>query len=524
MIVDEQAMEIPPKDEEELELERLVFGDLEGFEKGLRDVDFFGRDETEADSGNEPEGDDVSEDDDFEKLQDDQLFFVDESKGDVGVDYHGESGSEDNTDYSEEESDAWEDSDDQNLRISVVKDDKLEKLRKRENESVLSGKSYIFRLKSQFEKIHPRPDWADESDSEDSDGTASQEENELVKSNMLLDILSKQYQVASKTTKLLPPTNIDIDRLRDANAQRVAHSSIKTIAFHPTHPLLATGGMDRTIRIFQLDGKVNNFITSIHLKQSSILSLEFQDDKLFAGGSRPYMYKWNLQNERVEKINKLYGNEKTQKSFGHFKLSCDGRYIGLAGNSGWVNVLSTTNGLWLRGFKIEDEVVDIDFMKQSDDNILIAVNSAGEVWEWNVDTGKFLNKWSDDSGTGITQIKACDRWLAVGNNVGIVNIYDRRKLTNSTTRPKPIGTVENLVTAITALDFTPDGQVLCVTSNAVSDGLRLVHLPSCTVFRNWPTRTTPLGTVTTVKFSPRGETLCVGNTAGKVRMWRLNHY
>jgi U3 small nucleolar RNA-associated protein 18 len=60
------------------------------------------------------------------------------------------------------------------------------------------------------------------------------------------------------------------------------------------------------------------------------------------------------------------------------------------------------------------------------------------------------------------------------------------------------------------------------------DALRLVHLPSCTVFKNWPTSSTPLGRVTGVAFCG-GEivggdvhsVLAVANEQGKIKLWEI---
>lgn len=48
----------------------------------------------------------------------------------------------------------------------------------------------------------------------------------------------------------------------------------------------------------------------------------------------------------------------------------------------------------------------------------------------------------------------------------------------------------------------------------------LVHLPSCTVYRNWPTSKTPLGKVTTVAWAGK-ETgmVAIGNEAGNIRLF-----
>ena len=52
--------------------------------------------------------------------------------------------------------------------------------------------------------------------------------------------------------------------------------------------------------------------------------------------------------------------------------------------------------------------------------------------------------------------------------------------------------------------------------------LLAVHLPSCTVYQNWPTSGTPLGRVTAISWAGK-ETgiVAIGNEAGKVRLFEI---
>ena len=65
---------------------------------------------------------------------------------------------------------AWHDSDDEGLNVDVVANPRSRKLRVDENESVLKGDVYASRLKTQFEKVHGRPAWADAAVAVDDDG------------------------------------------------------------------------------------------------------------------------------------------------------------------------------------------------------------------------------------------------------------------------------------------------------------------------------------------------------------------
>ena len=59
---------------------------------------------------------------------------------------------------------------------------------------------------------------------------------------------------------------------------------------------------------------------------------------------------------------------------------------------------------------------------------------------------------------------------------------------------------------------------------AAKDSLKIFHVPSKTVYSNWPTAQTPLHYVTSVDFSANSGMLAIGNDRGKVLLYRLKHY
>ncbi|CAK7897451.1 U3 small nucleolar RNA-associated protein 18 [[Candida] anglica] len=555
----------PPKDEEELELERLVFGDAEGFVANLKKIDNlydYSEEEEEDYDGTDGLLDTSGDESDLDGVQDEDLFTIDDGHPDheddddaMDVDEEDQEQEEDDESDIDEDA-AWVDSDDEKLNISLLASDRIKKLRKTETDSVISGHSYVQRLRSQFEKIYPRPDWVDkleqgvdaEAEEGSDDEMAGDDEDETANSSIngdasaLMALLSSTKPlIITKQLKLISPHKISVTRLKNANHVQPSKGAIQSLSFHPTHPLLMTGGFDRTLRVYHIDGKTNNVVTSLHLRNSPITTCAFaptnsNSNLIFAAGRRRYMTKWDLDSGEVEKISRMYGHEQFQRSFEYFKVSPRGSYIGLVGSSGWCNILNGKTGQWVRGFKVEGTIVDFEFT--FDESVLIVVNTAGEVWEFSMSgqvskkstnnkhnnngSSNLIRRWQDDSAIGITKLKlggAKSRWLAIGTNNGIVNVYDRNS--EST---KPLKCVENLVTTISSLSFSPDGQLLAIASRAKKDALRLVHIPSCSVYSNWPTSGTPLGRVTAVSFSPNNEMLAIGNDSGKVTLWRMNHY
>lgn len=128
---------------------------------------------------------------------------------------------------------------------------------------------------------------------------------------------------------------------------------------------------------------------------------------------------------------------------------------------------------------------------------------------------------------------------------GIVNVYGSNASSSwsNSERPRPLKTISNLTTSISAAKFNHDSQLLAIASKTQKDQMRLVwlivcpfkslvrlrpnlqiHIPSFTAFSNWPTSSTPLGHVSSVDFSAGGEYFAIGNTRGRVLLYHLKDY
>ena len=175
---------------------------------------------------------------DLQALQDDELFFVDEgpSSTDViptrDIPGAGRDSSEGEEDGEEEEDlPAWQDSDDEMLTISLANRGLLRKLRDTEAEDLVSGKEYSARLRRQFERIYPVPEWAagdsnrkrvrlDGSSSDEEMGGVEEEggDREAVRSAPSLEeILRSTTNWTRKVPGRLRPEKLTIVRLADGN-------------------------------------------------------------------------------------------------------------------------------------------------------------------------------------------------------------------------------------------------------------------------------------------------------------------
>ncbi|KAI7814665.1 U3 small nucleolar RNA-associated protein 18-like protein, partial [Triplophysa rosa] len=107
---------------------------------------------------------------------------------------------------------------------------------------------------------------------------------------------------------------------------------------------------------------------------------------------------------------------------------------------------------------------------------------------------------------------------------GVVNVYSQKDCLQNT-EPKPLKAIMNLVTAATSLCFNNTSEILAIGSRADDEANRLVHIPSFTVFSNFPLmRKKTIFQTRCVDFSPRSGFYTVANNKGHALLFRLLHY
>ncbi|KAF9364607.1 U3 small nucleolar RNA-associated protein 18 [Mortierella sp. NVP85] len=543
-----------PKEKSEVELESLVFGDNEDLLEGTfskvghelsSDEEIDERDE--FDYGTE-DFDNAGEESSGGLEDGSDLFFMDTGpepplRGEIDEDEESRDEDEDmdaSSEGSEDESEesrliaiyggkpAWIDEDDKNLSVSLKSVNRLKKLRKEDSEDIVNGLDYEQRLRRQFEKVYPVPSWAQPEGSKkrrrrnvgaDSDSEYSDEEEQHEDNSILTRV--KGYIEKTKL-RILSPESISVTRVKNANQMGYSKSVIQSVEFHPNSQMLLTAGFDRTLRLFQIDGKFNQMMQSIFYKDMPIYKASFsaKGDAIVASGRRKYFYTYNIEAGKVDKSQGINGRH--EKSLEKFSLSPCGKWIAFLGRDGYIILVSSHTRQWVKNLKMNGNVRAVAW--SSDSTYLYSVGGDTEIYQWEISSGKCLHQFMDDGGFKPTCIAVSpnDQYWAIGSQSGIVNVYDRSCLT--TRNPKSLRAIGNLTTSIHTMCFNHDSQILAISSKNRKDQLRLVHIPSLKVFPNWPTSGTPLSYVTSLAFSPRSGYLAIGNDKGKVLLYRLNHY
>ncbi|KXJ79024.1 hypothetical protein RP20_CCG002709 [Aedes albopictus] len=392
---------------------------------------------------------------------------------------------------------AWEDSDDER------DNDFLQK-----GKGKLEMRATVNRRRKNFEKIVGQPKWADldrerEVDSDD-------------------EILKTVGHVVKGSTVDLPKGNIELKRLKNLNRETKNEGQITAINFHPTSMVAVMAGMNGFASIVAVDGTKNEKLHTIGLKKFKIACCRMTPDgnEVLFGSFRKFYHVYNLISGQSDTLQLRGEGAWTMKNF---ELSKCGKYLAVTGGFGEIHLLDARSKELLITIQQKHACPSLCFTPDS--KYLISHSTDNEVSIYHLEKRRFVNIFVDEGCVNGSFITVCpnNRYLATGNRQGIVNIYFLEKVLHEK-YPTPEKTVSNLTTSVGSMAFNVTSELLAIASAEVPDAVKLVHMKSGTVFRNFPMIKAGLGNVTRVQFSPGGGYLAIGSREGVVSLFRVKHY
>ncbi|POM71588.1 U3 small nucleolar RNA-associated protein 18 [Phytophthora palmivora] len=410
---------------------------------------------------------------------------------------------------------AWVDDDDEDVEVNLEEQPQLRKLRKTEKDTVVDGKELNRRLKTFYQSAHGAVSWADPKNflgdrQVDSDDSDNEEEAELIRST---------GKMMEDSGELLPQGTLDVARMKDANQHAPSNAVIQSVQFHPNGQLMLTAGLDKTLHLFQVDGSNNANIENVFVKDLPMLDAKFTlgGKRAVLTGPRQYFFSYDIEAGKITKIPGLYGRKEKKRE--KFVVSDNGETIVFLGTSGYLDVVSAKSYESIGTLKMNGDVNSAAFCEN--DRYLLSTGTDGQVYKWDMRTRRCVFVHDDEGSLGNHALAASGKYYAAGSKSGVVNIYDNAGLT---AKPKPRKALMHLTTQVDHLKFNANSEILAMASADTKDSLKMVHMPSLTVFANWPTAHTPLHYVSAMDFSPNSGYFAVGNARGRVLLYRLTHY
>ncbi|XP_004377968.2 U3 small nucleolar RNA-associated protein 18 homolog [Trichechus manatus latirostris] len=420
--------------------------------------------------------------------------------------------------FSPQKKPVWVDEEDEDEEMVDMMNNRFRKdMMKNASESKLSKDKLQKRLKEEFQHaMGGVPAWAETNRRKTSSDDESEEDED--------DLLQRTGNFISTSTAL-PKGILKMKNCQHANAERPTSARISSVQFHPRAQVVMVAGLDNAVSLFQVDGKTNPKIQSIYLEKFPIFKACFSangEEVLATSTHSKVLYVYDMLAGKLIPVHQVRGlKEKIVRSF---EVSPDGSFLLINGVAGYFHLLSMKTKELIGSMKINGRVAASTF--SSDSKKIYASSGDGEIYVWDVNSKKCLNRFVDEGslyGLSIATSRN-GQYVACGSNCGVVNIYSQDSCLQER-NPKPIKAIMNLVTGVTSLTFNPTSEILAVASEKMKEAVRLVHLPSCTVFSNFPVvRRKNISLVHTMDFSPRSGYFALGNEKGKALMFRLHHY
>lgn len=238
-------------------------------------------------------------------------------------------------------------------------------------------------------------------------------------------------------------------------------------------------------------------------------------------GRRKYFYVYSLSTGNIEKVNGIRGRD--EKSLENSYISPCNKYLVILGISGYIILISMITKQWIGNLKINGHANAVSFT--GDHKYLYALGTSGEVYKFDLETRECVHRFEDHGTIKATTIDISldNRWIAIGSSLGIVNLYSMEKVTASN-KPTPEKAIMNLISPITNLKFHPSSELLIFSSRQIKDSLRIFHISTMKIVKNWPTDATPLGYVSDFDLSNDGRHIAVGNAKGRVLLYRFGAF
>jgi len=420
---------------------------------------------------------------------------------------------------------AWEDPDDQEVEMDISSVARLRKLRKNQEETVITGEEYQDRLKEYYNnsiKTSHFYDWTSKK-VEVADTQGESYLDSLLKTNTSILESNKSQGLPRDILKLTRAAAIPLEN---------RHSSvIQALDFHKNNETLLSAGLDKTIKIFNISKvlETNKFelrpVKSIFTKNLPILTAKFNGtyNEIIATGQRKYILGFDLVKETFEKSAPSFITARLQNKVKSFSLSHDDQTIAIYGHNQYMMMVSAKTKQLLFELRLNSEISACSF--SPDDKYLFATTEDGSIYQWDLNMRRVVEVFHDQGSMKTTCVDFSQdgSFLASGNSTGIANLYSFNKMTRTLEKnvTKEVG---NLTTSLDNVKFNPTGEMLAITSRWKRNAIRILHVPTQTVFSNWPNMRTKLSYINRVCFSDNSRYLAIGNDIGNVIVYNFEHF
>ncbi|KAI3632072.1 hypothetical protein MIR68_009908 [Amoeboaphelidium protococcarum] len=418
-------------------------------------------------------------------------------------------------------------------QVSLLIQSRTKKLRRDISEESVDVSEYEQRLRSQYESIYGRPKWA-QMDDDDVNEDISAAGRLLASTKSVLD-----------TKARLGQSKIEFTRLKDVNFKKYFSGVVTSLSWYPLHdqvqrPIICASSLDKSVKLYKIGTQAmssyglgedeNEQLHSFFFQElGGVRSAQFSPDgqEIIATGRRKFFYGIDVATGKDTKIPQI--QTRSDKFYERFRFSPDGKWLAFAGDGGDVIICDAKSKLFAFALTLPNGAGLRDFDFTADGQFVVAVDAEANVCIWSMQTRRCVNRFKVDGALHATKLKVGEMYTYIGDDCGIVSMYDTNFILKRGSYNVPVKSLTNLTTGISCLSIGGGGgndELMCMGSKMKRDQLRIVNSNSgqSIVYGNWPNLNTPLGHVQCAEFSPSAGHFAVGNDKGRILLYRFSQY
>ena len=345
---------------------------------------------------------------------------------------------------------AWTDPDDSTLEVSLASSARLRKLRDAPEEDTVKGPEYERRLRRQFVKMNPTPEWATAARRKRRRKESDADGDDVLTQDLDALLTSSGGILGPRSRTRLDSGVLAVERLRDANQAAPAEGEVTASQFHPSPQvsMLLVTSSDRRIRLFnvrvfrsspahnksptssslnkkiQVDGHMNPHLQTLHIPTLPVTNAQFHPSgtSVLLTGHRPFYYTYDLQSGATTRSPRgLWGTtfangDNADHSMHVCAFNATGEILAVAGRRGYVHLVDwrTGAGQVVGSVKANTGVKALWWLPNGRE--LMSLGEDAEAYLWDVGTRRCIHRWKDDGGFG-SSVLAGDHsgsYVAVG--------------------------------------------------------------------------------------------------------------
>jgi WD40 repeat protein/uncharacterized caspase-like protein len=295
-------------------------------------------------------------------------------------------------------------------------------------------------------------------------------------------------------------------------------SNINAVALTPDGKLLASGGNDKSIRLW--DTQTGTMLRMLAGHLSDVQSLAFSPDgsKLLSGSFDGTAKLWDVATGKNLFTLRSHTGPEFSDSFDSVAYSGDGKILVGAGRNNYIMLWDAATGKELRTLEGHAESIN-SIALSADGKTLVSASSDKTIKVWDMASGTERLSWSGHKdGARLVAISRDGKRIATGGfgYDGTVKLWDA-----ANGKELYVFTQQAVfATKISALAFSADGHTLA----GANDGDKMIRLWEVETGRPLPPLELDYSSVRALAFGDDGRTLASASATNTLRLWETSHW